>query len=311
MRKAGRALFASVLCPVDFSEHSALALRYAASIARRGGGTLHVLFVNDPLLVAAAAAAYNRAALGAASHAELQRFVGETLPARTIGRARLEVETALGPPAREILRATQQRHHDLVVLGTKGLNAARRLFLGSTTMEVLRRARVPVLAVPPADADATARVTVDAAWPGRTLVGAIEFGPHAAEDVLRAADVARWFRTHLMLAHVVPIPSIPPWLSADVDEHLRHNCAKADAALGALRGEIRGVRSTAIVRVGHPPDQIAAIAADYRAGLIVMGLRVEAGLFGEPAGAYAYQVLRHGVAPVLALPDRRRASTRG
>lgn len=302
-------LYSSVLCPVDFSEHAAHALRYAAAVVRRSGARLHVLFVNDPLLVAAAAAAYDRASLGEASRAELQQFVATTIGARRLAGMTLQLHTAIGKPAREVLNATDAGCHDLIVMGTKGLNGARRMLLGSTTVEVLRHARVPVLAVPPAPSGQPPSSPA-AGWPGRSVVAAIEFGPHAADDVRRAADVARWSGAQLILTHIVPVPTLPGWLSADVDTHLRHSCGQAEAALDALRVEARKTSVITIVRVGHPPDQIAAIAADHRAGVIVMGLRGEAGLFGRHAGACAYQVLCHGTVPVLALPDIRRSVRR-
>lgn len=312
MRTSGTtaARFASVLCPVDFSEHSRLALEYAAALTRRGHGRLSTLFVNDPFLVAAAAAAYNRAALGAASAMELKRFVMSAIPARGRAAMSLAFDTALGKPAQEIVRAAVRDSHDVVVLGTKGLNGAKRLLLGSTTAGVLRRARIPVLAVPPVDVAHHACVKPDARWPGRTIVAAIEFGPRAVDDIRRAGALARAFGTSLVLAHVVEAPAIPPWLSADVHAHLRQHCSQADAALEALRKEA-GVESVrTVVRVGDPADEIAAVAADCSAGLIVMGLRGGSGLFGEAAGTHAYRVLCHGVAPVLALPDVRQRLVR-
>ncbi|MGE3958336.1 MAG: universal stress protein [Vicinamibacterales bacterium] len=307
MRTTGKTskLFTSVLCPVDFSEHAALALRYGAAIARRTGASLHPLFVNDPLLVAAAAAAYDRAALGAASGTELKRYVATSLGPRARG-LKVGFHTALGKPAREAIRQVQAGGHDLLVVGTKGLNGARRLLLGSTTAALLRHSPVPVLAVPPAHESGAPSRAPGAAWPGRTIVAAIEFGPRAADEVLRAAEVARTFRARLLLLHVVEVPALPVWLSATGDEHLRRACGEAEAALEALRGEARGVKATAIVRVGHPPDQIATVAAEHGAGLIVMGLRGHEGLFGDRAGACAYQVLCQGAVPVLALPDIRR-----
>lgn len=302
--------FASVLCPVDFSEHSRLALQYAAAIAARGRGRLRVLFVNDPFLVAAAAAAYNREALGAASAVELKRFVTSALPARMRARLDIVYETLLGAPAREILRAAVRGTSDLIVLGTHGLNGTRRLLLGSTTAGVLRRARVPVLAVPPADVAHHAPVKPGARWPGRTVLAAIEFGPHAATDIHRAGELAQTFRASLVLMHVVQSPTIPAWLSADVDAHLRQRCSQAEAALDALKGEARPLRARTIVKVGDPAGEIAAVASKCSAGLIVMGLRGASGLFGAGAGTQAYQVLCHGVAPVLALPDERQRRLR-
>ncbi len=304
------ALFSSVLCPVDFSEHSRVALQFAAALGRRAAVPVRVFFVNDPLLVAAASAAYNVESLGAATEAELKRFVTATLTATTAKAVAPTFGTALGKPQREILRAVETGGHDLIVVGTKGLNGARRLVLGSTTSGLLAKSPVPVLAVPPAEAANGRPGAVPAAWPGRAIVAAIELGAHAASDVARAAGVARWFGARLVLVHVVPLPTPPAWFSADLEAHLRHDGDRAERALHTLADATPGVKSTVCVRIGHPPDEIAAVAREHKAGLIVMAIRGRAGLFGEAAGSCTYQVLCHGVAPVLALPDRARTVRR-
>src|SRR5689334_15729059 len=92
--------FRGVLCPVDFSERSRLALRYADAIARRAHARLTVLYVNDPLLTAAAAAALHDRHLAERSRRELQTFVKATV------RTRTQPQTCLGSgqPVNEILR---------------------------------------------------------------------------------------------------------------------------------------------------------------------------------------------------------------
>ncbi len=300
--RAATASFKSVLCPIDFSDHSRVALLYAASLARRAGGRLTVLFVNDPLLVSAAAAAYNQATLGEASQAEVLRFVRGALRPAVIQATSLRCRTALGKPAREIARAVDEGSHDAVVVGTKGLGGARRLFVGSTTSELLRRTRVPVLAVPLAEAMPAARVPPS--WPGSRIVAPIALGSSAQEDARRAAAIARWFGAAIVLVHVVPEPSLPSWFGGDVSTQMRIRRAKAEGALDAIRSQLGGVRSTMVVTTGHPPDEIAAVTAELRAGLVVMTLRRGAGVLGAPIGSIAYHVLIHGIAPVLALPSR-------
>src|SRR6478736_2546898 len=71
--------FRSVLCPVDFSEHSRQALRYAEAMAGRSGGSLTATYANDPLLLAAAAAALHDRRVAKQSLKELEAFVDETL----------------------------------------------------------------------------------------------------------------------------------------------------------------------------------------------------------------------------------------
>ena len=65
-------LFKAILCPVDFSETSALALQFAEATARRTRSRLTVLYVNDPLLVAASATALQDRDLVTRSRHELR-----------------------------------------------------------------------------------------------------------------------------------------------------------------------------------------------------------------------------------------------
>jgi nucleotide-binding universal stress UspA family protein len=131
-----------VICGVDFSTASAKALRSAAAIARKDAGRLVVLFVEDPMLAAAAKAIGDRRSATLA----LERFVAKALGRRR--RPRLQLALSAGDAAGEILKAAVRRRADLIVLGTRGRGRAARLLLGSTAEQVLRRARVPILAVP-------------------------------------------------------------------------------------------------------------------------------------------------------------------
>lgn len=292
--------FSSILCPIDFSEHSRMALRYAAALATRSRGSLTVLFINDPLLVAAAAAAYNTHALGAATQEELLRFVDDSLPVSTRRDLRLDCRTEMGKPAREIRRALDSGHYDAVVVGTKGLNGAQRLFLGSTTSEILRHASVPVLAVPLAD-PARGAQDVDASWPGRHVLAPLALDEHAEGDLSRAAGVASWLGASLVVLHVIPVHATPAWFHGNVEGPLQDLGEKARAALDALTANLPAASATVIAE-GYPPDEIAREATERRIGLVVMTLRGGGGVLGAPVGSIAYAVLSHGSAPVLALP---------
>ena len=71
----------SILCPVDFSAQSRLALHAAARVADLCDANITVLFVEDPLLSRAASVRFDARALAKATEAELGRFVR-----RAIGR---------------------------------------------------------------------------------------------------------------------------------------------------------------------------------------------------------------------------------
>ena len=53
-----------------------------------------------------------------------------------------------GTPHREILRFIEEEKVDLVVLNRGSRNRFQRALLGSTAYQVIRRAHVPVLAMP-------------------------------------------------------------------------------------------------------------------------------------------------------------------
>jgi nucleotide-binding universal stress UspA family protein len=86
---------------------------------------------------------------------------------------------------------------------------------------------------------------------------------------------------------------------------------KAQSALESVGASLGPkIKAACSVVVGDPADEIAALAAKERTGLVVMTLRGEGGLLGSRPGSIAYRVASHAVTPVLALPalGRRKRS---
>lgn len=141
--------FRSILCPVDFSANSRAALRYATMLARLSDAHLLVLFVTDPLVVTAAASRPDVRAMLASTDGDLRRFVSSVTSHSTPTIATTML-TIAGKPVAEIVKAAERHHCDLIVMGYRGAGRASRLLFGSTTEGVVRRSRIPVVAVPPA-----------------------------------------------------------------------------------------------------------------------------------------------------------------
>jgi nucleotide-binding universal stress UspA family protein len=70
--------------------------------------------------------------------------------ASILAGAAVQAETIvrIGKPAEEILDAAEEGGFDLVVLGHRGMGAARRFLMGSVSERVVRHATRPVLVVP-------------------------------------------------------------------------------------------------------------------------------------------------------------------
>ena len=299
------ALFRTILSPVDFSDHSAVALKYAAILAKRSAGRLHVFHVNDPMLAAAAAVAfadpdYAKVALG-----ELRPFVAKTLPENMRKAISIRYAVDTGDPSRLIASAATKLGCDLIVMGTHGLSGLDKVLIGSTTERMLRRASVPLLAVPSLPGGAHGAQAPGREWPGAAILVPVDLGEQSTRDLRDAELIARAFGTAVVLVHVVPPLQAPPWYRADLAAHHRMLMAKAQRQLESLATTVApGVKIETRALAGRPADEIAALAAEERIGLVVMHRRKGPGLFGSRAGSIASHVLRHAVTPVLALPDR-------
>jgi len=142
-----------LLCPVDASPCSGVALRAALDLAERFDARVLVLHaysvpahIEPGVLVWAAVGPRPIWQLAEEqATAEIEQLLAELGDA---GRARIDVHVEAGDPALSIVQATHRESIDLVVMGTHGRTGARRMVLGSVAERVVRLARCPVLVIP-------------------------------------------------------------------------------------------------------------------------------------------------------------------
>jgi nucleotide-binding universal stress UspA family protein len=141
-----------VLCPIDFSDSSKDALRWAFVLAANARSPLQVLNVVEVL-----SAPPPLAVFGAAEQIELAQDrakealndVVMEIGARlgVTGRMPAERTVVRGKPSREIVRVAQEDSAELIVMGVHGHGVVDRMLFGSTTHHVVREAPCPVLSV--------------------------------------------------------------------------------------------------------------------------------------------------------------------
>jgi nucleotide-binding universal stress UspA family protein len=153
----------NIVVGLDYSESSALALRYALSTAAaRRRSHLHVVHVVQPTGPLPSRAngpvepgppdgidALRRYVENALGERREQQASNETPPSETIS---LHVRTE--SPAQAIVQLASDLTADMVVVGTHGRHGIARFLLGSVAEEVVRKAPCPVLVVRPTGAAA-------------------------------------------------------------------------------------------------------------------------------------------------------------
>lgn len=287
-----------VLCPIDFSDSSRVAVRTAALIAAHLSARLTVVTIDDPFL--AKVAAQVTPSLTGATERELQSFVSEALaegPAFPAERTQLLV--AVGEPAPLILQTARDVGADLMVMSSQGRSGARKMFFGSTAERVLRDTTVPVLVTRGDGAPGSARSAVDSG-DGPVIVP-LDLADQSPQSVSVASGIALALDAPVVLMHVLEPVFVQDAIALAFDlEETRRRTAR-ERLRDVTAGLPTTLRLETVLAAGQPAEEITRAAEERQARLIVVGLRS-----GRPSaprlGSVTYRLLCLSRVTVLALP---------
>ena len=150
-----------IVCGVDGSPDSQIALHVAARLAERLNLRLVVAHVAEPAYVPYTAAA--RFGGSAGRHAlmeevESQEELAERLLEQVVAAAGVDGDrrTAVGIPAERLAEIADEEDAELIVVGSRGngRGAFKAAFLGNVSNALVGVARCPVLIVPPGATEA-------------------------------------------------------------------------------------------------------------------------------------------------------------
>jgi nucleotide-binding universal stress UspA family protein len=143
---AARIPYTRLLCPVDFSEPSLAALRFAFSLAEEADANLTIMHVldwpaDDELLVER----FDTPAFRRVVEGEARSRLEALIPDEVRVWSKPSAKIGYGKPYRRILETADAEGTDLIVMGIRGRNPIDLALFGSTTNHVVRRAPCPVL----------------------------------------------------------------------------------------------------------------------------------------------------------------------
>jgi len=283
-----------ILLPVDFSERSVGAARYARSLAIHFHAELTLLHVLTPpqyefgaLDVSGSMLAdlyRDRSKLAAQ---ELDQFLATELSAVDVCRVVLE-----GDPAPKIVEYAHHQPADIIIMPTHGYGPFRRFILGSNTAKVLHDADCPVwTGVHLEEAPAVAAI------PFHTVLCAVDLGGQSAKTVSWAAFLAKEFGARLILMHTT---ACPPEAAEAAGPGWADGGRKAAAA--ELQRLLESVEAKAeiLVEAGEPAKSICSAAARVSADALVIARGSASGVFGR-LRTNAYAIIRQSPCPVVSV----------
>lgn len=295
-----------ILCPVDFSECSRHALEQAVALGRECRAPVIALHafavapVTDRIIVGAPIVlepAHGSSELREELTTELRHFVDGV----ETGGAVVQLEIAEGDPIDAVVRASQARRADLIVMGTHGRSGMDRLMLGSVAESVLRKAVCPVLTVP-------RRAETAASLAFARILCAVDFSQASLRALQYASELAPAIGAELCALHVVELitgngdglrEEIAD-AATDYREAFRQAALeRLETAVPAALGDDRNVRQ--MVTIGRPHREIVRIAEQEHFDLIVMGVEARNTADLLLFGSTTQHVLRRASCPVLTM----------
>lgn len=139
-----------ILVPTDFSPLADNALKYGMDLASAMGSSLMIVHVYQIPI------SYSEVPLITVSLEEIKKASEERLAELkhnietiTAGKLVVYTESRLGDVADEVNKIAKTLQPFTIVMGSRGVTGAGRFFLGSNSLAVIGKTRIPVIVVPP------------------------------------------------------------------------------------------------------------------------------------------------------------------
>ena len=288
-----------ILVATDGSEDALLAAQAASDLSDRTGAELHVVHawqdLRPPALPAMAVDEYSQA------YERWKREAGELLDEeaerlRSAGGTVAGTHLREGHPAEEIAKLAEELNVGLVIIGSRGLGAMKRLVMGSVSEGAVHLAPCPTLVVRGGER----------AWPPSRLI----IGDDASEEARRAGELAagigQLFDAWALLVRVYPQVTVFKAKRIVHTQASKELLKKGERSLEKRAAELEsvlGMRPEVRITSGDAAAIIQEAAEEGREPtLVTVGRRGLGAVRHFALGSVSSAVLRAVSGPVLICP---------
>lgn len=273
-----------ILVATDFSEQATEAARAAAGLAKLLDARLHVLYAVPLQVYAADSTPMLQRVEVESGRTALHDYAAKIPELRTIKHEEMVLSA---PPQDAISMVVEEKNIGLVVVGSHGRIGLKKVVLGSVAESAVRRLHCPVLVVGPQCGQHRGAL--------KSVLFAADLQYSSLRPAQYAVSIARETAASLTIAHVFPASdsrSTDPAYRERITHQLRQLVPQD------LHEQKRVHVKTA---TGAPGDELVAMAAHAKAGLIVMGVHDHGMVADHSPWATISQVIHNAQCPVLAV----------
>lgn len=138
-----------ILTPIDFSEASLKALKYAVAFANQYGSTLLLIHVVEFSAVGSEFGAIEISRVIEEMQDNASKQLKELAKQVATDRVRTEIVVQSGRPYSQIIDVAKEKKTDLIIIASHGHSSLAHVLLGSTVERVVRQGPCPVLVIRP------------------------------------------------------------------------------------------------------------------------------------------------------------------
>jgi universal stress protein A len=205
-----RLVVRNILCPVDFSEFSSRAVRYASEIARHFNARVVVQHTVSPptVPIPEGLEVISPEEMLQASRDTAAKRLGRLLAESGTGDAEFAVRVNSGDVKDRIVQTVAEDNIDLVVMGTHGHKGLTRLVRGSVAEHIIHEVVFcPVLVVSRPQVGFLGRYAPEPmSW--KTILAPVDFSEDSGRSLTHALRWAAEWKAKVILFHAVQDP--PP-----------------------------------------------------------------------------------------------------
>ncbi len=291
----------NILCAIDFSTPSWMALDYSTKLSRH---------FNSRLLIFHAVCAPSSQIYGTPLAERFRERKGAMEEAAAKIRARMgepdiewEPLVIFGDPMEGIFKLARERRPDLVIAGSYGLSGIGRMICGTLVERMARNLSLPLLVIEPTSPKALAYK-----FPlfSRILVGADIPETGASPKTIDAAlFLANAFGAKLRIVHAMTSPMEKRLLNPAEMSYSKQEQMLQERLRERFRERLpQAAREAKILCFAGPSGEVLSdYARIWPADLLVVGIRPRGLIEKLIRGSTTEEVIRNAPCPVLVIPE--------
>jgi universal stress protein E len=275
----------SILVAMDFSPHSAAALKQAVWLARKSRAPLVLTHSIPDFSQSVHWGPYEREVNQRELHDRSETAMRRVIVDLNAMDLDVTFRTLVGEPFVEITRAVQTDGYDVVLAGTRGAGKWEQFFVGSTAKRLIRNCPASVWIV-----------KAEHLVPPKVVLAATDFSDVSLKAVKEGLKIAQQSDAEFHLLHIIDSKDVPEDLISHVPEgsSLRQEIndeatRRLDAFVASLNVDRTQIQSH--LSWGTPWQEIRRISKHQAADLIVIGTVGRSGIKGLLLGNTAERVL--------------------